>query len=186
LTDRALENAKRHRDGLVKQRDDLLKQIEKVKANITATDQFISDWYAFAGGVDSAGDTNENKTDTKPIESPSAQQTARAKNPNRTDVGRVSWELISKAGQPIPRQELFEKLASAGLQIFGKDAEMVLSTMMWRMQEHFVRLPKYGYWIRSRPYPPAGYVPGAAVEDDGEDAKVAENMIRDPASVADT
>jgi hypothetical protein len=145
---------------------------------------FIKEWHRFA--VEEA-DTQSVQGYTRYAQAPDTVVPAKItpKNPERNAVGRAAWEIITEVGRPIPRAELFARLAGKGMHIHGKDPEMVLSTMMWRMQEHFVRLPKHGYWKRTVPWPPADYVPGASVEDDGEDQKILQNSLFDPASVAD-
>ena len=34
-----------------------------------------------------------------------------------------------------------------------------MGTIMWRLREHFVNLPGFGYWLRDHPYPLADYDP---------------------------
>ena len=59
----------------------------------------------------------------------------------------------------MPRKALLKAVTERGIILSGKDPEMVLSTMMWRMQDEFVRLPRWGYWLKNRPYEPAEYDP---------------------------
>lgn len=89
-------------------------------------------------------------------ELPSA--TERTKNPNRRDVADQALHLISKAGRPLRRRELFERLTAAGVTINGKDPEMVLGTMLYR-DDRIVRLRNHGYWPKAVPYDPAFYIP---------------------------
>lgn len=101
-------------------------------------------------------------------------------------MGKHAREIILDAGRPVPRKELFEDLASRGIHIHGKDPEMVLSTMMWRMPQDFIRLAGYGYWLRELPYAPANYE-GArafAIESEAEQDVLAAEIF-DPESVAD-
>jgi hypothetical protein len=45
------------------------------------------------------------------------------------------------------------------MRITGKEPEKILSTSMWRMQDRFVLLQGFGYWLRDQPYAPAKYQP---------------------------
>ena len=87
----------------------------------------------------------------------------RPKNPDREVVVEASLQIIRERIEPLSRKELFDALAARGLDIQGKDPEMVLSTMLWRSQDKIVRLPNHGYWPKETDYPPANYV--AALDD---------------------
>ncbi len=102
-------------------------------------------------------------------------QRKRPKNPPREFIVEMSLKLIEDAGRPLNRQQLFDRLAAHGVHVFGKDPQMVLSTMLWRSQDQIVRLPEFGYWPKERAFPPARYVPEldgligvAASEPEGE------------------
>lgn len=80
-------------------------------------------------------------------------------NPSRDEVVSMVMEIIEAAGAPIQRQPLFDALVAKGVVIRGKDPTLVLATMLWRSQDKIVKLHGRGYWIASRPYPPASYSP---------------------------
>ena len=189
MTDVALANAQKRRDEIAAKINQLSQEVESLRREISGVDQFIATWHLYASNkvpvVGHTGSPQHSQRGALPIPPPPVSAIPSPKNPSRDDVGRKAWELIGTHGRPIPRTELFMLLGKEGIHIYGKDPEMVLSTMMWRMQEHFIRIPKFGYWKKNEPYPPANYVPGANVEDDGEDAKVIQNSIFDPASVQD-
>lgn len=191
MTDAAIANAQKRRDEIAARINQLSQEVETLRREIAGVDQFIATWHLYASNsapaVGHTGSPHHSQRGALPIPPPPPPVSAipSPKNPSRDDVGRAAWGLMGTLGRPIPRTELFALLAKEGIHIYGKDPEMVLSTMMWRMQEHFVRIPKFGYWKKNEPYPSAGYVPGANVEDDGEDAKVIQNSIFDPASVQD-
>jgi hypothetical protein len=164
MSDAALSNAKKRLDELAAEINRTAARLEELRREHGTTHDWIMAWHKFAGEKPDAADEGDESKNRRP----------RPINPRRTDVGRVAWSIISRRGRPIPRDELFKELAAQGMIIQGKDPEMVLSTMMWRMQDVFVRLPGFGYWKKATPYAPAAYIPGMNVEDDGEDAKVAE------------
>jgi hypothetical protein len=68
--------------------------------------------------------------------------------------------LIEREGRPLPRQHIFQSLIGEGINLQGKDPEMVLSTMLWRLKERFVRIPRQGYWLKEKDYPAGGYYHG--------------------------
>ncbi|SEI04746.1 hypothetical protein [Tardiphaga sp. OK245] len=189
MSDLALSNAQKRRDDLASRINQLSQSLEDCRKEIASIDQFIAAWHHYADGGQHSPSIPVNTHYTQgSMTLNSVVNSARIippKNPDRETVGRAAWDIIVKRGRPVMRGELFNELGKRGIQIYGKDPEMVFSTMMWRMQEHFVRLPKFGYWKRNEPWAPAGYVPGATVEDDGEDQKIFQNTIFDPASVAD-
>lgn len=147
VTDSAIQNAKARRDDLAAKINDLQTKIADYKKDLARVDQFISDWNAFAG-VES-----EQESGLQGIE-------AKKANPSREEVADMAAVLIEKNCAPILRADLFRLIEDRGLHIHGKNPEMVLSTMMWRTQDKFVRIPGWGYWFRDRPFPPAKYQPG--------------------------
>ncbi len=79
----------------------------------------------------------------------------RPKNPDRELVVEKVLEIIREHGEPVTRKDLFAALKDRGIEIHGKDAEMVLSTMLWRSQDRIERLAPFGYWPTGVEYPPA-------------------------------
>jgi hypothetical protein len=100
------------------------------------------------------------------------------KNPERSVVGKHAREIITVTKRPVPRNELFTLLGLRGINIVGKDPEMVLSTMMWRMKDDFVRLAGHGYWLKELPWQPAKYEPGIEPQRDDEDLELALNAFQ--------
>jgi hypothetical protein len=81
------------------------------------------------------------------------------KNPDRAVVASRSLELIAAARKPLSRKALFKRLKDEGLEVFGKNPLMVLSTMLWRERDRIIRIPGFGYWPVGKPYPPGHYFP---------------------------
>ena len=124
--------------GAEAQMADLQSQIRSDAVELRRLDRFIASYRALARDED------------LPV--------ARVKNPDRREVAERALELIRAAGRPLPRKELFARLAAAGVAIAGKDPEMVLGTMLYR-DDRIVRIRRYGYWPKNEIYEPAFYIP---------------------------
>ena len=73
-------------------------------------------------------------------------------NSKKEEVARAARSLIEDAGRPLSRAELYPLLVRQRLKIEGSNAEMVLSTMLWRAGEAagIVRLKSGGYDLAER------------------------------------
>ena len=129
-----------------------LSRLEKEHADVAA---WIEMWHNLAGtqGRPVAAERTEINL---PVQK--AVKRTRPKNPGREYVVDKAVEIIREWGHPMGRQTLFEALAERGIAIFGKDPEMVLSTMLWRSKHKIVRLTPYGYWPADESYPDADYI----------------------------
>lgn len=141
MTDAAIKNATERRDALAAEINQLQDTLDERRKELAHVIQFIKDWSDFAG-----------------VPTPEAEP--KVENPPREIVGTHAARIIELRDRPISRTELFQTLKAIDIEIRGKDPEMVLSTMMWRMQDTFVRIPGHGYWLRNRPCPAVGYKPG--------------------------
>jgi hypothetical protein len=193
MTDPALANAEKRRDELAAEINKAAQHLDALRKRLAGVESFIKDWHRFAEGwQDSwpATDQDLQKDTGYPQDGiiPSApswgQPQAPAnpipvarKNPDKAEVGREAKTIIYGKAKPVPRTELFKELAARGIVIHGKDPEMVLSTMMWRMKEDFVRLPGHGYWIKMLPWKPAKYEPGTPPQQDIEDLEIELNAL---------
>lgn len=192
MTDRALRNAQKRRDDIAADINKTNQHLEGLRKSLAEVEKFIDEWHAYAGtGQDSDGASELNSgvdtsypqygsihervlgTDSPPSPLPPPPP----KNPDKAQVGAMAKILMIEQGRPLPRSELFARLQHVGMHIHGKDPEMVLSTMMWRMKDDFVRLPRHGYWLKTLPYPPAEYVPGDKVQTELEDLVDAANAF---------
>jgi hypothetical protein len=157
MADYALENAKSKREQLLAQMKDLQRQRDAVSAELDRVDRFIHDWHEFAGGTAPVNYEEGEQSGNNAGESNSRR--SRVKNPKKEDVAEAARAIIQERGGPIMREELYALLADRGIHIQGKDPQMVLSTMLWRMKDRVVRLGGDGYWLREVPYEPAQYHP---------------------------
>ncbi|MDX3900355.1 MAG: hypothetical protein QHC40_07590 [Sphingobium sp.] len=160
MTDEALAKAKAKREELlasVSQKKALILDaqslISRFEGEIAELDHWINMWHRITG-------TSMQPTAAEHIEIiPEKNKPARPRNPDRQFVVEQVLEIIQDAGKPLSRRDLFDALATRGIEIRGKDPEMVLSTMLWRTQERIVRIPPHGYWPKEVPFIEGGYDP---------------------------
>jgi hypothetical protein len=110
-------------------------------------------------GVNLLAKRRRQRPRRKAISPRRATRSARTKgNPSKEEVAVKVKELILERGLPIARNDLFEALESRGIIIRGADPKVVLGTMLWRTED-IIRLRGHGYWLKNRPFEPAGYNP---------------------------
>lgn len=74
--------------------------------------------------------------------------------------------VIREAGKPLTRGVLLRKLDQRGTPVGGQaDRAKNMGTIMWRLKDHFVNLPGYGYWIKGEACPEADYDPELTEQD---------------------
>jgi hypothetical protein len=158
INDPALENALARREHLRQRYFETVNEIERLSelrqgyaGEFQKVDAFIRTWYEMAGIPNP--ELQEQK------ESQAAQEQAalpekRPQNPNRRDVTLKAVEYIREAERPLSRSEIWEKLKADDIIIYGKNPEMVLSTMLWRTKDLIRRLRGGGYWPVGDPPPP--------------------------------
>lgn len=86
-------------------------------------------------------------------------------NPSKESVARDVQAILMANGKPMKRDALYKRLDANNVDIRGKNPQMILSTMLWRMPEKFVRLAGHGYWLKNLPFEPAGYEPDSSSDD---------------------
>jgi hypothetical protein len=164
MSDPVYDYALALRDELAKRINDAQQGIEAMRQELRAVEAFLEQYSQLAArsqGVTSGA--SDETTASKPrfvfgvrtLDS----APARLKNSKKEEVARVAREILAGQDKPMLRRELLKAVTERGIILSGKDPEMVLSTMMWRMQNEFVRLPRWGYWLKNRPYEPAEYDP---------------------------
>jgi len=157
MADQALQNALVKRDTLARQINEAQQYVEGLRRDLTRVDAFIADWHKYAGVPAPEQTSYAIETSGPP---PSTKKVLN--NSKKEEVAAATVELITAAGRPMSRNELFPALTQKkGMRIEGTDPDMVLSTMLWRMMKKagLVRLKGGGYWLRDKPYPEAGYDP---------------------------
>ena len=158
MPDRALQNAMSRRDTLQARIAELRQEISECEQGISEAVAFIQQWHLFAGTHD--GETEPVPSGAVAETKPSMPRVSRSelKNPRKEDVAEAAREIISKRGKPISRPELLKLLAERGVTIRGTRPETVLTTMLWRMKDRIMHIPRMGYW------PTDQLLPGTGVE----------------------
>ena len=181
MSDKAIENAKAMKKQLVDRRLVLHKEIAEIDTRIGQIDGFIAAWQAFADtdpefAVESLPLASENKQ----RKSPDTPKRATG-NSSKEEVAEAALKIIHERGSPVMRADLYKELLGRGLIIKGKDPEMVLSTMLWRMQDKIVRLKSGGYWDADKPF--GNYDPMQARADSEQKRQEKEERAADVAAL---
>jgi hypothetical protein len=159
VTDVALENANGEKKQILSEILEADTRLSLLKERLRSVERFIEQWHTFAAGHEITFDEK-----TAPIVNKTGStQTHRGRtvgNTRKEIVVETARGVISERNEPIGRSELFKELTARGVVLNGKDPEMVLSTMLWRMKDKIIRLSKGGYWLTERPSPDGSYVPG--------------------------
>lgn len=154
MADTAYQNAMKRRDDVAAKIAQLEQDVIEFRRELGQIDAFLSAWRKFAGVSE---DTEARLTlfDTEAGDG----KRERPDNPSREEVVKHVRDLIRARGEPIARNTLLKALEVDGVQIRGKDPNMILSTMLWRSKDDVVRLRGHGYWLKEEPYPAANYDP---------------------------
>lgn len=158
MSDIAIRNAEARLDsinskirGLEGEKRQVLELIGRAESEKLELQNFIDTWYKIA--------EIPRKDSKEQIMDIVDRANSKISNPSRQEVAKAAVEIIESVGRPMPRRELFQALKASGIVIAGKNAEMVLSTMLWRTKDVIVRLPPpYGYWPANQDFAEANYV----------------------------
>lgn len=112
---------------------------------------------------------NDDFTGVKEEQSPPSAPQSVGKGLSREELRPHIEALIREAGRPLTRGNLLRKLDQRGTPVGGKaDRAKNMGTIMWRLKDHFVNLPGYGYWLKEVPYPALQYDPESRDDDHPE------------------
>jgi len=173
MTDRALDNAIARRDGLAALINSAQQQIDEWRRELRRAESFIAEWHAFAEREEPPHheDFEHPVPEAPPSRSEDDYGAVRKRttgNSKKEEVASAARAFIEETGAPVSRDDLFKQMIAEGLTIEGTDPIMVMTTMLWRMRDKaaIVRLKNGGYWLKERPYEPAGYYPNDIFGDD--------------------
>lgn len=179
MADAALENAVRVRDEMTESIAKAEAQIKEWRAKMQRAERFIADWEEFSGQAvpervvaHENAPTAENSDDIV-----QRRLSAKAKNPKKEDVAQEAVMAIRSHGRPLSRSELMKVLADMGTVIHGTRPEVVLQTMLWRMNDVVAHIKGHGYWPADTPYPAGGYDPNAKADDEVESDEGVQSFI---------
>ncbi|HDZ72253.1 MAG TPA: hypothetical protein ENH55_05625 [Aurantimonas coralicida] len=180
MTDQALQNAKAQREQLLAERLKLHERIARLDNEIGDADRFIEDWHRYASPESHAADPESAAGQNKPEPSVDTPKKTTG-NSRKEDVASAAREVILERGIPMLRNDLYPLLVERGMTIEGRDPQMVLSTMLWRMRDQLVRVKGGGYWPADIANAEAGYDPNQSREIDNILNKPVEEVL-DPES----
>lgn len=179
MSDKALKKAENVRDDMTARIAEIEKILPVYRDMKAKAERFIADWHEFAEdgivtqphltAMEIKSDSHDTKKPTRP------------KNPSKERVAAVACEIIRENGFPLTRAELFDALLDRGIVLEGKNPQMVLSTMIWRMPNVIVRLKGNGYWPADDPLPIGAelYVPKSKGESQVDDSNTGSDLLSD-------
>lgn len=177
MSDPAITKALLLRDGLAQEINTLVQRTDEKRRELAQVESFISMWGKLSGQPVQTELSTAFKNLARDV--PRDLETKSfVRNSKKEDVAAAARDLISGAGRPLSREELFPLLRERGLVIQGNDPQMVLSTMLWRMKDEakITRLKGGGYWLAEKDWPQVGYYPNERLAP--QHATAAEAMLK--------
>ena len=165
MADPAYTNALARRDAVSGEIDKLKLELESLQKEVVRIEDWLAVYHEFALQSEAHSHvtaTSQPPTATANDGKPQSTSVTR-KNPSKEVVARFTYNLAKDRGRPVPRESIMAALQNDGVEIEGKDPEMVVSTMLWRQKDVVVRLKPYGYWMADQPFPEAGYYPESLI-----------------------
>jgi HB1, ASXL, restriction endonuclease HTH domain len=148
MPDRVYDYAVALRDDWARKINEAQQHIEAMRKELRAVEAFLEQYAQFAANSQGQTvDASDHSSTPKPrlVGIPTFDSApTRLRNSKKEEVARVAREILAEEDKPIARKELLKAVTERGIIVSGKDPEMVLSTMMWRMQNEFIRLPRWG------------------------------------------
>lgn len=161
MADQTVEQARLHKEEIIKRIDRLNREIEITRAAVARAEADLAYMNGYIAATEKISQRSPKKKRPEP-RTDGDSLSRRVMNPPRERVVDEALSLIREAGEPLSRQVIFDKLQARGVVIEGKNPLMILSTMLWRTPKRIVRLRGHGYWPADIPYEPASHDPAAA------------------------
>lgn len=142
----------------IARRQELSQELEKL-------DQLINLWTWWRDESESLG---TGRSMDSPSAGPGGNSPSAGVEPNPESFGpfaspaeviRETLLILSEHGRPLKRGQLLKELSDNGVRIKGSDKSKVLGTTLWRAKDKIIGIDGWGYWIKNRPCPLAGYKP---------------------------
>lgn len=142
-----LESAKLLKNNILFMINTRVKEINELRKHFNELEKYIDSYPQNTVNDGDKKDHKENKSKTY-------------NNSTKEEVAAGAYRIIKMRGEPIKRKELYNLLIEDGFIIEGKNPEMILSTMLWRVKDSgLTRLNDAGYWLKNEKYAPANYSP---------------------------
>lgn len=155
-----------------------LKRKAELESELNEIEQFLALHRKFSGEVVESAAPHEQSED--PIKGDevinrlmAASHISEKARGRPADFASVIYDLIDRAGVPMSRATIIEKIERRGVKIPSIDKERYISTILWRHRDRFVNLQNYGYWIKDRNCALARYTAGSThgvISDDDPDS----------------
>jgi hypothetical protein len=152
MTDAAIQNARSQRDEYLERIKKLEQSIARTKGQLVEINKFINLWEKFnsksvhqSDPVDDTPETPKVRHRVRTLSPP-----ANLKNPKKEEINQHVESLLDSDLVAVSRAELYKRLVDSGVEIQGTNPEMILSTMLWRMQgkSDVVRSKGGGYILK--------------------------------------
>lgn len=140
MSAKAVKNAK-------KRRDELVKELEKIDQFLLLYEEFSTD-----NTGDSPDKTNRFSNSLSKTDRPSVEKEAT----KPADIAASARDILLQAGHPLNRGELAKALEEAGLVLGASDKAKYVGTIMWRHRDLYRQIEGQGYWPID-----VGYIPSA-------------------------
>lgn len=121
-----------------------IQELRERKARLMAEIELIDQYLRLHGKLFPSS-SGENKSDTKSPHSNGADNSQR--NDPRAVAERAN-QVLRQHGRPMQRGDLVRAIEDSGLEIFSKDKNKYIGTVLWRHRDTFVNIEDRGYWIR--------------------------------------
>lgn len=143
------------------ERDRLLARLEQLDRLLSRYEEWEREAAVVLSGA-GAATASPSRATTPPT--PTDPTEPREEGTPLREFEMVATKMFEAADAPLQRSDAFAKLREAGVVVVGKEPLNVMTTRFNRMP-NITNLRGFGYWLKSRPYPPAGYEPSAAITD---------------------
>lgn len=139
MSDSAYKNA-------LAKKDRLLKELDEVNS-------FLKLYQRFSPRLGANVDTGQT-VESRKAQAPLFPDTGANQNPKRTIPERfrpIIRQVLLKANRPLPLSQLLGVLENNGTPVPGEKPAKNLGTILWRLQDEFINIDGYGYWVRDTP-----------------------------------
>lgn len=149
----------------IRRRQELVQELEKIEQLINLLGWWRDEAIARPAKTQAGPPTH------RPFDLAHDQQLPKPESPPEpfatpAEVIRETLIVLSEHGRPLKRGQLLKELADNGVRIRGGDKSKVLGTTLWRAKDKIISIDGWGYWIKDRPSPLAGYKPERDPIDD--------------------
>lgn len=133
-------------ERLVQKREELIAQLARIEQAISA---LTSTADSFKGEIDIPSAELERRFALRPV---SAEIIRSPTVVQPEEIAALARRTLLEVGRPLKRGPLVRAMEERKIPLTGKDKAKNLGTILWRHNNQFVNLEKYGYWPRDVKY----------------------------------